>query len=95
MQSELGARMQSLDREEIFHQHPIDPELQSYCEKLATSPESIDDDKFQKFEGHLDVCERCFERARSFEMKLKGPAKVPNGRRLIAGQFQPMLRSYC
>jgi hypothetical protein len=73
MQTELGAHMQSSVFQESVDQHPNDIELAAYCERVAISPDAIDDDEFQKFEGHLLVCDACVERAKSFEVKWKSP----------------------
>ncbi len=55
--------------------HPSDAELLSYCENWTLAPEELDEDSFQKFEGHFLVCNGCAQRAKKIEAQLEQQGK--------------------
>lgn len=55
--------------------HPSDAELLSYCENWTLAPEELDEESFQKFEGHFLVCNMCAQRAKELEAKLEEQGK--------------------
>jgi hypothetical protein len=71
---------------EVASSHPTDAELLSYCENWTLAPEELDEESFQRFEGHFLVCNSCAQRAKELETKLEQQGKFGSSWAYSAGK---------